>query len=183
MMGFIKIAIWLLVTGLTMLFLPVFTGTSLAANGVPEQNQSSFHASPWAFGQSEDRNAKIWKKGVDSDVIFKSNPQGKMAISDGRNAAREEVQKHKKRLGLSFKDERGAWKVAPDSPQMRPDELKLRDNRHVVRAFAGVEANDDLSFSVGPELILRDDSKGEESARMDQPDSAFGMGMNFKYDF
>lgn len=149
-----------------------------------ENSGTEVHAQPWAFGHSADRNEKIWKKGVDSNVFFKKNPKDKMAIIDGKTAAREQAAKNRnKKVGLSFKDESGAWKVAPERKDLRPDEARVRDNRHVLSAFANVEASDDLSFRLGPELILRDDKNGEEAARSDQPDSAFGLGMKFKYDF
>lgn len=154
-----------------------------AHDKIAAQAGDSVHASPWAFGRSSTRDDEIWKKGVDSRKIFRNNPQGNVSISEGKAAAREEARKRHKPLGLSMKDESGTWKVAPDSGALRPDELKLRDNRHVVSAFADVEAGEDLSIRLGPELILRDDTKGDETARADQPETVFGLGMNFKYDF
>lgn len=106
-----------------------------------------------------------------------------MAISKGREAAQEEARKRHHTLGLSMKDESGRWKVAPEQKDLRPDELKLRDNRHIVSAYADLEASDDLSIRLGPEIIVRDDTKGDETARADQPETVFGLGMNFKYDF
>ena len=172
---------------LLLAFFFIFAGPALAedpaSSRASESDTTQVHAKPWAFGRSSSRDDDIWRKGVKSNVIFKNNPQGKMAIIDGKTAAREEAEKNRKKLGLSFKDESGAWKVAPDRKDLRPDEQKVRDNKHVLSAFANVEPSDDLSIQVGPELILRDDTKGDEGARMDQPDSAFGLGMNFKLDF
>jgi hypothetical protein len=55
-------------------------------------------------------------------------------------------------------------------------------SRHVVRAYADVDAGDDLNVSVGPELILKDEQR-ERTAANKQPDSALGMGMQFKLGF
>jgi len=45
-----------------------------------------------------------------------------------------------------------------------------------------VDAGDDLNVSVGPELILKDEQR-ERAAANKQPDSALGMGMQFKLGF
>lgn len=146
--------------------------------------QQSMHAKPWAFGYSEDRNSAIWHKGVNGDVISRKQKEEKNNNGmDNSQQIRDNEGHAKSSVGLSFKDETGSWKVAPSQKAMRPDEDKVRDSRHVVRAFADVEASDDLSFSIGPELILKDERRGDESAKSDQPDSELGMGMRFKYDF
>lgn len=86
-------------------------------------------------------------------------------------------------LGLRMENETTTWNVTPMREAVRPDEVLARDSRHVVRAFADVEPTDDLSISVGPELILKDEQRGAESAGSSQPDSALGLGMQFKLDF
>lgn len=86
-------------------------------------------------------------------------------------------------LGLSMENETTTWNVTPMRESVRPDEVLARDSRHVVRAFADMEPTDDLSISVGPELILKDEQRGAESAGGSQPDSALGLGMQFKLDF
>lgn len=86
-------------------------------------------------------------------------------------------------LGLRMENETTTWNVTPMREAVRPDEVLARDSRHVVRAFADVEPTDDLSISVGPELILKDEQRGAESAGGSQPDSALGLGMQFKLDF
>ena len=55
-------------------------------------------------------------------------------------------------------------------------------SRHVVRAYADVDAGDDLSIRVGPELILKDEQRERANANK-QPESALGLGMQFKLDF
>jgi hypothetical protein len=54
--------------------------------------------------------------------------------------------------------------------------------KRVIRAFADVDAGEDLSINVGPELILKDEQARQDSSST-QPDSAVGMGMHFKLDF
>ncbi len=98
-----------------------------------------------------------------------------------RNAARGA--RPKGGLGLRMENETTTWNVTPMRESLRPDEVLARDSRHVVRAFADMEPTDDLSISVGPELILRDEQRGAESAGASQPDSALGLGMQFKLDF
>lgn len=97
--------------------------------------------------------------------------------------ATEHSAKPKGSLGLSMKDSTTTWNVTPMREAMRPDEVLVRDRQHVVRAFADVEPTEDLSIRVGPELILKDEKHGAESAGSSQPDSALGLGMQFKLDF
>lgn len=53
----------------------------------------------------------------------------------------------------------------------------------MVRAYADLETDGDVSISVGPELILRDEQTRERNSNTNQPDSVLGMGMQFKMDF
>lgn len=147
----------------------------------------SIHAQPWAFGQSSDRANNLWKLGVDGQAIsrkkkIQNSPQsftGKMQNSK----IQVDSPQTKPKVGLEMQTNSGSWSVTPDQKSIRPDEEKTRDQQHVFRAFAGVEAGDDFNISFGPELILRDDEHTAESANSDQPDSALGLGMRFKLDF
>lgn len=148
-------------------------------NIIPVNNDNVMHAEPWAFGHSEDRHEAIWHKGV----------EGKSMLPRKKTTAKKEPEQNSKQsslrssLGVSMKDETGVWKVTPSQKNIRPDEGHVRENKHVLGAYAGVQAGDDFGISVGPELIIRDDSKGDDSAYVDQPDSVWGLGMKFKYDF
>lgn len=154
-----------------------------------DSNNEAVHGNVWAFGQSELRNEAIWKNGVDGNsMLKKSAPQkqsGATNTTGGIDRALKKAEENNIRgsVGMSMANEESTWKVAPDQKRAQPDESMYRDRRHVVRAFAGVNAGDDLNISVGPELILKDDQHGEESANESQPDSALGLGMRFKYDF
>lgn len=208
-----------------------------AAATQQQAGQKALHGQSWAFGQSEDRKAAIWRRGVPAQSLKQKavtgtggvkaagakgtaggagNAGGKNAAGTGRaatgapgkgavdtgdaieralsaaqaasqaeetRAAGEQGFKPKGSLGLSMKDSTTTWNVTPMREAMRPDEILVRDRQHVVRAFADVEPTDDLSIRVGPELILKDEQHGAESAGSSQPDSALGLGMQFKLDF
>lgn len=168
-----------------LLLLPQFVAG--AAKNPDSGAAESVHGQPWAFGQSDSRNDAIWKKGVNAGQVVKNaRPDlktGAANTSGGINRSLSEAEKAnvKSSLGLSMNDETSAWKVEPE--RIHPDENMYRDKRHVVRAFADVKTGSDLNISVGPELILKDEQHGDESASESQPDSALGLGMRFKYDF
>lgn len=150
------------------------------------QAKETLHAKPWAFGRSSDRDAALWHNGIDGNAItHKSSPKKAANTSSGIDQALIDAQKksRKGKLGVSMENESTTWKVSPQQKSLRPDEDKVRDSRHVVRAYAGVEAGDDFNISVGPELILKDEGHGEDAAKSDQPDSVLGLGMKFQYDF
>lgn len=207
-----------------------------AAATQPQAKQKALHGQSWAFGQSEDRKAAIWRRGVPGQSLKQQavtganaaragggngKASGKNAAASGQTAkaapgkgapgngavdtgdaieralsaaqaasqaeearaAGEQGFKPKGSLGLSMKDSTTTWNVTPMREAMRPDEILVRDRQHVVRAFADVEPTDDLSIRVGPELILKDEQHAAESAGSSQPDSALGLGMQFKLDF
>ncbi|MBD5538931.1 MAG: hypothetical protein HDQ94_02890, partial [Desulfovibrio sp.] len=106
-----------------------------------------------------------------------------MADAEAAEAAKGQHAKPKGSLGMSMKNSTTTWNVTPMREAMRPDEVLVRDRHHVLRAFADVEPTEDLSIRVGPELILKDEQHGAESAGSSQPDSALGLGMQFKLDF
>lgn len=151
------------------------------------EKTESLHGQPWAFGQSAVNKDALWHKGVNAETISKNatqKPQGQSVdTSTAIQRALKNAEKRKPRgtVGMSMDNQSSAWKVEPGA--MRADEFRPRDTRHVVRAYADVKSGDGLDVKVGPELILRDNYKGIETAHEDQPDSAFGVGMRFKYDF
>lgn len=155
------------------------------------QDNNALHAQPWTFGQSSDRANNLWKLGVDGQAISRKNKsQDKPTSFKDKSKAKSlnsNPQAHnsqtRPKVGLEMQTKGGSWAVAPELKNIRPDEEKLRDQQHVFRAFAGVEAGEDFDISFGPELILRDDEHTAESANADQPDSALGLGMKFKLDF
>lgn len=150
---------------------------------------NSVHGDAWAFGQSETRKDAIWHKGIDGDQVTKKTERklekDAANTEGGINDALDQAEKGKLRgsVGMSMANESSAWKVSPEQKKMRPDETMFRDRRHVVRAYAGVKAGDNLDISVGPELILKDEQHGDETANESQPDSQLGVGMQFKLDF
>lgn len=166
-------------------------GSQSSAAGVPwkSPNKRSLHSPAWFFGQSPDRHDDLWCKGVNAKAVKQRAVPSKlrkdaMDTSSGIKRALNEVKKVKKGsvgLSMGMGNRASTWKVEPNG--MRADEFKPRDSQHVVRAFADVKANDDLNIKIGPELILRDESLGEENAHEKQPDTSVGVGMHFKYNF
>lgn len=152
-----------------------------AGNGV--------HAQPWAFGQSRDRDAPIWSKGIGGkDISRKSSKGGTSKAADtsaGIGRAVNDARKPgtKGTFDLGMENESSHWKVAPDQSGKRPDEDIARERHRVFRAYAGVQAGEDFNIGLGPELIVTDEQYSEENARGDQPSSSFGLGMKFQYDF
>lgn len=155
-----------------------------SATNAEGEKVDSLHAQPWAFGHSQTRDDKIWEKGLCGDEVSRkkkykpstqATPQESLSEAEKANV--------KSSLGMSMRNEAGTWKVAPEEKLLHPDENMYRDRRHVVRAFADVKAGDNLDISLGPELILKDEHHGEETATESQPDSELGVGMRFKYGF
>lgn len=155
------------------------------------QWQDAVHGSPWAFGESSDRHDVLWKKGVNGAALHKkrsprrTNPQNAANTSSGIDQALSQAAKNRVRskIGLSLEQNSTTWSVAPEQKATRPDEEMARERRHVLRAYAGVESENEFHINFGPELILKDEEHGAEAAMSDQPDSAIGLGMKFKYDF
>lgn len=156
----------------------------------PQESGGGLHGQQWAFGQSQTRNEAIWKDGVDGEQLTRKSqpenysgrqPDTSGAISRALDAA--EKKNMRGSLGMSMGEQSSAWKSAPGQKNNSPDESMYRSRQHVVRAFADVKAGDDLDISLGPELILKDDKKADESAQENQPDATLGIGMKFKYDF
>lgn len=142
-------------------------------------------AQAFSFGQSPDRRSPLWTRGVGGESL---DPKRKTGTDDASRKAIEKALDNAARsrprssFGMSMKTEDRTWAKQPG--QARPDERLNLDSRHVVRAFADFESGKDLSVSVGPELIIKDEHKNMSGmSNSDQPDSALGLGMNFKLDF
>lgn len=146
-------------------------------------SDEGMHGEPWAFGRSPDREEPIWVKGRTGKSLLSKKKQAAGQQGTENNENQDAKGRIKSSLGLSVKEESGTWKVTPYQKNVRPDENRVRENKHILGAYAGLEAGDDFNIKVGPELIIRDETHGDESAYSEQPDSAFGLGMKFKYDF
>lgn len=142
-------------------------------------------ARAFSFGQSPDRGSPLWTRGVGGASLgpkcgAASKQPSRKAIERALDEA-ERLRPHSG-FGMSMKKEDRTWSKQPGQP--RPDEKLNLDSRHVLRAFADFESGSDLSVSVGPELILKDEHNNmSRASNNDQPDSALGLGMNFKLDF
>ena len=144
----------------------------------------------WTFGQSLGRNDAIWHKGINSNDVkaraTKNVPRVPKQAADTRKGINRAIENSREKIfpgGLSMETQKSSWKVNPAEKFMRPDEEKVRESRHVVRAFADVAPSDNLDINIGPELILKDDNSRDQIANSSQPDTVLGLGMNFKLDF
>lgn len=166
---------------------PFFASAASQPPVVVQPEQPSLHSPAWSFGQSPERHNDLWHKGVNAKAVkqraLPPKAQKEAVDTSGgiKKALNEASKGTESGVGLSMDNRSSTWKTAPN--EMRADELRPRDRQHVVRAFADVKANEDLDISIGPELILRDERVGEESAHEKQPDTSLGLGMQFKYDF
>ena len=170
---------------------------ALWRRGVPAQslkqravNAKGAKGSPRAAGSAGRAAKATGSKAPAGTGARSAGGNGAMDTESGISSALSAAQggtaragKPKGSMGLSMENETTTWNVTPMREAMRPDEVQARESRHVVRAFADLEPTDDLSISVGPELILKDEQHGAESAGSSQPDSALGLGMQFKLDF
>ncbi len=165
--------------------------TSQRSSGKATRNKQGLHGRSWAFGHSSDRNAAIWRDGVASEDLHDRAVSGaleKKAVNTAKGISRAlsgstQARGKKNPLGISMESEVSTWREPLPADGARPDEVLPLESRHVVRAYADVTAGEDLSISVGPELILRDEQTRERNSNASQPESVLGMGMQFKMDF
>ncbi|MDR0815938.1 MAG: hypothetical protein LBN28_00830 [Desulfovibrio sp.] len=150
--------------------------------------QKNLHARPWIFGKSPDREADIWRHGERAERIrehavpdAKSMPKA-VNTAPVIDRALKNAEKKQDGLNVDIRNESASWRPLLPTENARPYENQTRTGRHIVGAFADMKSGDDLSIRLGPELILKDEQSIEKSAG-NQPDSALGMGMQFKLDF
>ncbi|WP_165175087.1 hypothetical protein [Desulfovibrio sp. ZJ369] len=166
--------------------------TPQRSSGKATRKKQGLHGRSWAFGHSSDRNAAIWRDGVASQDLHDRAVSGALekkavntarGISSALSGSAAQARKKKKPLGISMESEVSTWREPLPADGVRADEARPLESRHVVRAYADVTAGEDLSISVGPELILRDEQTRERNSNASQPESVLGMGMQFKMDF
>lgn len=160
---------------------------------VPVKKQKdAVHARAWTF--REGSSCDVWQRqGLPTDNLHsravnappKKEPDADkgMDTSAGIDRALNNASgahANKSALSLSVEDKSSSWREPTGG--YTPDEHLNMESRHVVRAYADTAVNEDLSISLGPELILRNEQR-ERSTTNNQPDSALGMGMRFKLDF
>ncbi|WP_291439776.1 hypothetical protein [Desulfovibrio sp.] len=153
-----------------------------------KKRKDAVHARAWTFREGSSLDA--WQaQGTPTDNLHSravNAPAGGKAVDTAKgidsalNAA-SGSNKNKSALALSVEDESSSWRE-PGAGCITPDENLSMESRHVVRAYADTTVGDDLSISLGPELILRNEQRERPSSNK-QPDSALGLGMQFKLDF
>ena len=155
-----------------------------------EKSSSGIHAPAWAFdGGGQSREA--WREGTSSGEL-KKRAVGEEAAKDkavntesGINSALKTANAQTERkngLAVSVGQDESAWRKKSQLEPETADENIPMQSRHVVRAYADVDAGDNLNVRVGPELILKDEQR-ERAGANKQPESALGMGMQFKLGF
>ena len=178
---------------------PVETRQQLPASVLrsrPLPPQVGLHAdgqsSAWTFSQGES-SRDVWREAMPMETLRRRavKPQDrrttravntKPAIDSALRAIKKR-RETKGDVGFSIKQESSSWREDALSQDKAPDEKLPMESRNVVGAYAGVITDDDLSIKVGPELILKDDTRENPHADNRQPESSLGLGMQFKLDF
>ena len=154
------------------------------------KSSKGIHAPAWAFG-SASQSREALREGVSTSDLQKravgdeAAKDNSINTTSGINSALKSANAKNERkngLALSVGQEESGWRKKSQLEPEAADENVPMQSRHVVRAYADVDAGDDLNVSVGPELILKDEQR-ERAAANKQPDSALGMGMQFKLGF
>lgn len=138
------------------------------------------HAHEWAFGGGQ--SALRWTRGIDGDTLQKKalgNSKKRAELASNVNESTSLDEHNGIRITI---DQQGQnWSVHPSDEQV--DENIPLEKQHRVRALAGV-SNKDLSFGLGPQVILKDSQQvRERMAKTDQPGVDPGVGMQLKMDF
>lgn len=158
--------------------------------------QKGIKTQSWKFGASESRKDALWRRSVNPrEMRDRATPGSKPKVPDNSVDTTGSIDSalqgqrtsgkthHKDGLGMSWKREKSDWHSHPNTLH-EPDESLPVQSRHRVRAFADMDAGDDLNISVGPELILKDrQGSPYATSKTEQPDSSVGMGMQFELGF
>ena len=151
---------------------------------------ASIHAPAWAFdGGTHSREAwsggastsDLQKRAVGEEAAKDNSVNTASGINSALNTA-DAKSERKNGLAVSVGQDESAWRKKSQMEPETADENIPMQSRHVVRAFADVDAGDNLNVRVGPELILKDEQR-ERAGANKQPESALGMGMQFKLGF
>ena len=155
-----------------------------------EKSAKGIHAPAWAFGGGT-QGREALRQGVSTSDLQKravgdeAEKDKTVNTASGINSALKDAStkgERKNGLALSVGQEESAWRKKSQFEPETADENVPMQSHHVLRAYADVDAGDDLNVRVGPELILKDEQR-ERAAANKQPDSALGMGMQFKLGF
>ena len=151
---------------------------------------TGIHAPTWAFdGGTHSREAwrdgastsDLQKRAVGEEAAKENSVNTASGINSALNNANAKTDR-KNGLAVSVGQDDSAWRKKSQMEPETADENIPMQSRHVVRAFADVDAGDDLNVRVGPELILKDEQR-ERAGANKQPESALGLGMQFKLGF
>ena len=155
-----------------------------------DKSGAGIHAPAWAF-DSGTHSREAWRDGTSSNDLQKravgdeNASDNSVNTASGINSALKTATSKAERkngLAVSVGQDESAWRKKSQMEPEAVDENIPMQSRRVVRAYADVDAGDDLNIRVGPELILKDEQR-ERTAANKQPESALGMGMQFKLGF
>lgn len=164
--------------------------TKKAKGKSKETAGAGIHAPTWAFGNST-HSRDAWREGASTSDLQKravgeeaakdNSVNTASGINSALNTANAKTAR-KNGLAMSVGQDDSEWRKKSQMEPETVDENVPMQSRHVVRAYADVDAGDDLNIRVGPELILKDEQR-ERAGANKQPESALGMGMQFKLGF
>ena len=164
--------------------------TKKAKGKSKETAGAGIHAPTWAFGNSA-HSREAWREGASTSDLQKravgeeaakdNSVNTASGINSALNTANAKTAR-KNGLAVSVGQDDSEWRKKSQIEPETVDENVPMQSRHVVRAYADVDAGDDLNIRVGPELILKDEQR-ERAGANKQPESALGMGMQFKLGF
>ena len=164
------------------------SGTGKGGTGKGGTGKGGLRAHDWAFSGGGSREQ--WQQGVPCDTL-QSRAVGEKISGDSVDTAsgidralKTAGNKEKRKGGMALRvdKENASWRAQQQPDYAQPDEDYPMESRHVVRAYADTELSDDLSISLGTELILKNEQR-ERLNTHKQPDSILGMGMQLKLDF
>lgn len=151
---------------------------------------AAIHAPAWAFDngthsreawQGGASTSDLQKRAVGEEAAKDNSVNTASGIDSALNTANAKTER-RNGLAVSVGQDESAWRKKSQMEPETADENIPMQSRHVVRAFADVDAGDNLNVRVGPELILKDEQR-ERAGANKQPESALGMGMQFKLGF
>lgn len=142
----------------------------------------------WSFGDANS-SRKAWTSGIPAENLHRkalgeqARRSNSVNTATGISNALDTAAKKNRADGLhlNIDQESTSWRGQHLPGHTSPDEHLPLESRHVVRALADVEAAEDLSISLGPKLILKNENQGRFADK--SPDTELGMSMQFKLDF
>ena len=163
-------------------------GSTKSAPAKPRPDRTKAGKHTWSFGDANS-SRKAWTSGIPAENLHQkalgeqARHSNSVNTATGISNALDTAAKKNRTDGLhlNIDQESTSWRDQHLPGHTSPDEHLPLESRHVVRALADVEAAEDLSISLGPKLILKNENQGRFADK--SPDTELGMSMQFKLDF